>query len=249
MVVKMAYVEAAQERQVNIASDDIRSIGVDVARYGDDKSVITELVGEKQVEMKEYPTNSITELVRHTMSVINNGDASRRTVVLIDSTGLGAGVYDGLLEKQADGDIDSEVEFLEIHFGSSPVLSSDEDPEQIEKIKKRFFNLKARMFQLLANDLRDCLEIYNDKDYLKELPTIKIKPNTKGKLQIESKEDYKKRTKLNSPDKSDSLGLANLGRYVNITYGSFADILNSKKSSTKTDFSKRKRRRIKPTEY
>ena len=137
---------------------------------------------------------------------------------------------------------------MEIHFGSSPVLETDSDRDEIEKMKSRFFNLKARMFQHLADDLRDHLDIFESKDYLRELPMLKSKVDSKSKIRIESKDDWKKRTGLASPDKSDSLALANLGRYVNINYGSFVDLKNSINKKTKKDISSRKKR-ISPREY
>ena len=248
VLVRMAYVELAQARDVNIDHQDHRCIGVDVARYGSDKSVITELIGKKQTGLKTLAKRDTMEIAGETIRVINNSERKRRTVVLVDATGIGSGVYDALVEAKADGIIDRDVELIEIHFGAAPVMDSDTDEEEIEKIKSRYANLKSRMFQHLADDLRDCLDIFDDKEYLKELPTLKSKVDSKSKIRMESKDDYRKRTGLSSPDKSDSLALANLGRYVNISFGSFKDI---QPSSRKKPFSDGRsgKSRVKPREY
>ncbi len=61
----------------------------------------------------------------------------------------------------------------------------------------------------------------NETVYAEELPTINKDYNKKGQLVIESKKDYKKRTGRGSPDSSDSLALANFGRYDEIKIGVF----------------------------
>lgn len=249
VMIRMSYVEAAQSRDYEIKSDDARSIGVDVARYGSDKSVITELVGFKQTAKVKRAKQDTMEITGATIDLINNDNKERRTVVLVDATGIGSGVFDALLEAQNDGIISKDVELVEVHFGSSPVLKSDTDKEEIEKYKSRFVNLKSRMFQHLADDLKSHLDLFDDKIYLKELPMLKSKIDSKSKIRMESKDDYRKRTGSNSPDDSDSLALANLGRYVTISYGKFTDLKRAeiKKSSRGNKISRKSR--IRPKEY
>jgi hypothetical protein len=81
---------------------------------------------------------------------------------------------------------------------------------------------------MLSNDLKEKIDLIDDENYLKELPTLKASFDGKGRLKIESKDDYKKRTGRNSPDFADSLALSNLGRYVNISFGSFKDLQREK---------------------
>ena len=70
------------------------------------------------------------------------------------------------------------------------------------------------MFNDLAQDLKNVIRIRGDKIYGQELPTIKYKFTSSGKMAIESKKEYKERTGKKSPDYSDSLAIANFGRKI-----------------------------------
>ena len=154
-------------------SDACFSIGVDCARYGDDETVLTKIVGAAQ------------------------------NVIVIDETGIGAGVVDQVKRIR----FNRRVLVRGVHFGSSPVYS-------IDKIARRnkvlYANLKAQLFFVLAEDLKSKLGLLNDPVYHKELPSIEYNYNSRGKFVIESKEDYRKKG-LKSPDSADSLALANWG--------------------------------------
>jgi len=221
VLVKLSTVENAIKKDLELDPLEDRFIGVDVARYGSDKSVITEIIGYKQTGLISIAKRSTTEVTGHVIKMINGDNNNHRTIVLVDATGIGAGVIDNLIEKQQEGIISKKVELIEIHFGASPVNPNEKDKTKIDEDRTRYANLKAKMFQLLANDLENNLDIWDDTNFLKELPTIKSFPDSKGRLRIESKEDYKKRTGRPSPDYADSLALSNLGRYVNIKFGSF----------------------------
>jgi hypothetical protein len=180
--------------------------------------------------------------------MINNSNVARHTIVLIDSTGIGAGVFDNLEEAQREKIIPKEVELVEIHFGATPVNEQEKDKEIIEQEKARYVNLKAKMFNSLALDLKTGLDIINDSNYIKELPTIKSFPDSKGRLRIESKEDYKKRTGRSSPDFSDALALANYGRYINISYGKFNNN-QATKPLVKQNHKRKRKSSVKISEY
>ena len=72
----------------------------------------------------------------------------------------------------------------------------------------------------MAEDLKERISILGtvldvtDDVYQNELHGIQYKINGRSKIQIESKDDYKSRTGYSSPDFSDSLALANYGRYI-----------------------------------
>lgn len=227
VLIPMSVVEAAQARNHDIEAMDkgLRTIGVDCARYGTDKSVIVEMVGVKQTDMKAVAKRDTMEVTGHVVRMLKDSDhASLKTVVTVDATGIGSGVFDRLMELQREGDLPKSIEFIEVHFGSTEFFEKDE--KKLAKLKARFLNLKAYAFQLLADDLKSSLDIFDDSNFLKEIPTIKSEPNSAGKMCIESKKDYKKRTGRPSPDYADALALSNLGRYVNIGVGSFKNLSN-----------------------
>jgi len=68
------------------------------------------------------------------------------------------------------------------------------------------------MYNDLAQALKNELRLRKDSVYNSQLPTIKYKFNSSGKMIIESKDDYKARTGKPSPDESDSLAMANFAR-------------------------------------
>ena len=183
--VKMSYVEEAIKRDVPYDSGELRCIGVDVARFGDDKSVLIEMVGKRQTDLDVCVKQSTTHVAGMVVTMINNERKAHNTIVLVDATGIGSGVYDNLVEAQQNGFIDRTVDIQEIHFGSSPETKDETDKEKITQDRARFSNLKSRMFQLLADDLRTGLDIYDDTNYLKELPTIKYSIGSNGKLRID----------------------------------------------------------------
>jgi hypothetical protein len=246
VIVQLDDVEAAIEREVEL-EDNIRCIGVDVARYGEDDSCITELRGAKQTLKKTLSKRGVTEVSGEVINAIETNKGST-TRVLIDATGIGAGVHDILEEKYSR---DRSVEIIEVHFGQSPIMDTDKKDTH-DEIKKRYANLKARMFDLLSYDIKNELDLINDSTYLEELPTIRFSFNSTGKMVIESKDDYKKRTGNSSPDSSDSLALANLGRHRKSVVGFFSGMTGGKtlnKKSKSSDTMKRIEKRIKLNQY
>ena len=247
VLVQLGDVEIAIAREIEIKEGDERNIGVDVARYGDDDSVITELYGAKETFKKTLTKRSVTAVSGEVINVIDK-DRIVRTKVLVDTTGIGAGVHDILVDHYKKNRL---VEIIEIHFGGSPVMSTD-TKDKADEVKDRYTNLKARMFDILSYDIKDKLDLLDDASYLSELPTIVFTFNSKGKMIIESKDEYKKRTGNSSPDSADSLALANLGRHRNKAIGFFSgmtggETLNKKEKSS--DTMKRIENRIKLNQY
>lgn len=244
VIIQLGDVEEAIRREASPLDDGkVRFIGIDVARFGEDKSVITSLRGYRQDVVKDLTKRDTTEVTDASVSVIEK-DKAVKTIVLVDATGIGAGVHDQLAKKYKK---DKSVKIVEIHFGQSAVLDTDKKDE-IDEVKKRYTNLKARMFDLLGDDIKNHIDLIDDDVYLEELPTIRFKFDTKDKMIIESKDDYKKRTGNSSPDYSDSLALANLGRYFKKTYGLMSEMASRKtlnKRESPSDTMKRIEKRIK----
>ena len=254
VIVQLGDVEAAIARENS--PTDLRCIGIDVARYGEDDTVITSLRGSKQDLKKTITKRNVTQVSGESIRVIETSKALK-TIVLVDATGIGSGVHD-ILEEHYQRD--RTVEIVEVHNAQSPVMDCEDSPrtaiekDKVEELKKRYVNLKARMYDLLSDDIKNELDLIDDSEYLEELPTIRFFYNSKGKMQVESKEDYKKRTGKGSPDSSDSLALANLGRHRKVKYGSFSGMGGTKakglvKSEKSSDTISRIEKRIKINQY
>ena len=236
-MIQLSDVKAAQAREHGFdlgwdsvkktGKKDLRVVALDVARFGEDLSVITELHGTVHTATECSAKRDLMYLCGSLFRFLLDGDDGRLTNVPIDATGLGAGVFDRMVEMQKiEKKIPRNFHFIEVHFGASIEQIyiwrygknknkwSKRIKTELKSDQMTYANLKSKMFTELGQDLKNELRLLDDKDYRDELPTIQYKFSSDGKMLIESKSDYKKRTGLTSPDKSDSLAIANLGRKI-----------------------------------
>lgn len=216
-LVPLGAIEDAMLRVYYPVEGDRKCIGVDVARFGSDSTVITSFHGKQQTGIKTLVKKDTAEVVGEVIAHYRQHGAD---IIVVDETGIGGGVVDLLGEAKREGRIHVRTEIRGVQFGAACEDESD---------REKYVNLKARMFDLLKNDLRaqDGLCLIREDVYLDELPTILYRFDSKGRLAIESKDDYKRRTGRKSPDFADSLALANYGRYDEIGVGRFTETFNS----------------------
>lgn len=158
-------------------------IGVDVARFGDDRTVIT--VRQGLWVKNQYAFNGLDtmEVAGRVIDVINSQSPD---AVFIDSGAMGAGVIDRVRQL---GYVVQEV-----GFGSAAI---DAD---------RYANIRAEMYFKCKEWLEQGGAIPNEPALKTELSTIEYKFNPAGKIILEPKEKLKERTGK-SPDLADSLVL------------------------------------------
>lgn len=184
-LVSVDDIESAQRRELGDVSKLTKKMGVDVARFGDDDSVLIIRQGGKvirRIAVHGQDTAEIAGLVMRTAKeeLIEASDIN------IDAIGVGAGVVDYCHDKEfyvnginvAEAATDSETYINKRAEGSW-------------EMRKAFKNGEIQL-------------PINDDNYL-EIANIKYKFPS-GKIQIESKEDMKKRG-LKSPDTADALML------------------------------------------
>ncbi len=225
-LVNLNVVEQAQARTYEPKEKDKRLLGVDVARFGSDSTVLTALHGYKFEYRKQFRKMDLAELSGLIIAEIKEHSFD---VVTIDETGLGSGVVDNLKAAQREGLISKSVEIRGVQFGAS---ASKTEFDSEDEAKTKFVNIKAQMFTLLADDLKENLCLSDDSIYLEELPLILYKYDTKGRTYIESKDDFKKRTGMSSPDSADSLALANFGRYETVRAEAFTKNYSDERAPT-----------------
>jgi len=110
----------------------------------------------------------------------------------LDVIGLGAGVYDRLIE---------------LKYKINAVNVAEAPQTRNEDKKNKLANLRAEIYKNLSDLFEQGdISIPDDLELIAQLSSIKYKFNSKGQLQIESKEEMKKRG-VKSPDKADSLAL------------------------------------------
>lgn len=220
VLMPLGAVELSQRREMIPDTLKLRSIGVDPARFGSDATVITVVEDCMVKPCKRLVKADTAQVTGEIVRLIKELPRCEREVVVIDGTGIGAGVVDQLKERQRERVIPSHIAVIERHFGES---ATGIPGESQEKTKEHYANFKAQIFVTLSESLKDDLILPPDAIYLEQLPTIIYSFDSKGRYVIESKDDYKKRTGLSSPDESDSLALANFGRFDTQGAGQFTE--------------------------
>lgn len=198
-LISLADVIEATRRTAKMRGD--KRLGVDVARFGDDRSVLCKRQGDVAEFDPELVFRNLDtmELADEVVEVIR---AWHPRVVSVDVTGIGAGVVDRLQQ------LEHEVNAVE--FGGAPVSVPPEDrdegdePDDLEG--PRFLNRRTEIWWLMAQWIRTTGCIPDDAELISELAGPTYKFTADGKLQLESKADMKKRG-LASPDKADALAL------------------------------------------
>ena len=161
-------------------------VGVDVARFGTDRTVICIRQGNHVIALTQHQklnTMRTTGLVVKAISEYNPQS------VRIDEIGIGAGVVDRLHELNY-----SQVEGVNVGNKAT-------DPEH-------FFNLRSELYDALrARFEEQTIVIPNDDDLIGQLAAIRVEYTSRGQLKVEPKETMRRRS-LPSPDKADALLLA-----------------------------------------
>lgn len=156
-------------------------IGVDVARYGADRTTIFKRKGFKVVDYQIHTKLSNVEVANHVEVV---ADRDKDMIIKIDTVGVGSGVADVLRDRGYKNIVD-------VNFGAK-AKNPDKYPNLISEAWFEF------------GEIINEIEIPSDDELKNELATREWKPDNKGRRQIESKEEYKKRG-FRSPDKADGL--------------------------------------------
>ncbi len=181
-LIPLSYVEYAKQREININFEHRRDAGCDVARYGTDRTVVYRIDGNHAYCVHEAGKQSTMETAGHCAAQFMDGYR-----VSIDDTGVGGGVTDRLIE---------------LEHSPHPVNFAQKAIEET-----RFLNARSEMYWNLRSWLKNVGHIEPDSDLQKELTSIQYKMHSSGRIQVESKEDIRKRLGK-SPDKADALALA-----------------------------------------
>jgi hypothetical protein len=182
-LIKWAWIEAAQERQINFSIQPKLVHGLDVAEKGTDLTILTDALTDgdqyqilKQTWLKTQETmataNKTAELV------------PKQDNLNVDSIGVGAGVHSRLKELG--------YRAQSIRVSESPTT---------EEAKKRFSNLKAqRWWQLRTLFEHGKIGIPKEPKLMSQLSQMRYEIDTRGKIKIVDPEGK-------SPDWADSLML------------------------------------------
>lgn len=170
------------DRELYKQNDEI--IGLDVARYGDDDSAFIHRKGNWAKVLEVIHGNNTMELAGKAKRYLKDHPGAK---LHIDIIGVGAGTYDRLKEQP---DVASRV------YG----VNNAGKPRQEED----FINIRVESWVGVRDWLRDAILERHEGFY--ELAHPKYRITSNGKMQLESKEDMKKRG-VKSPNVGDALAL------------------------------------------
>lgn len=154
------------------------AIGADIARYGDDRTVVYKRKGLTIVEQKILYTSSIPECFRVIWDMANKDPS---IPIRVDDTGVGGGVTDMLREAGA--------KVYGISFNGTPLE------------RNKYTTIADEMwFEFPVDEA----SIPDDEELLDELTDRRYMLTKDDRRKVESKDDYKKRNGK-SPDKADAL--------------------------------------------
>jgi hypothetical protein len=183
-------VEAARKREVTTDQTDPLVIGVDVARFGDDRSTIYFRRGRDARSIKPLRFHGLD-----TMQLAAQAAEAQRiykaALVCVDEGGIGAGVVDRLRQMN--------VPVAGIQFGSRPLGAVKLG--EWTKVANRRAEMWAIMREWMLGGA-----IPDDQDLADDLTGVEYSFNVRDEIQLEKKEHMKARG-LSSPDDGDGLAL------------------------------------------
>lgn len=183
IIIQPAWIDAAIKRQLNTVPPIRRVVSIDVARYGDDKTVFYAIENGEVIGREEWEKKSTMETVGLAIRFAKKCGGIESFAV--DEIGVGGGVADRLQE------LDKDVVFVNAAAKSSK-------PEE-------YYNLRAEIYSQGADKFQDGkvkLRAENT-DLTEQLSWARYKTiKSNGIYQVEAKEDIKKRYGR-SPDDAD----------------------------------------------
>lgn len=207
-VIPLSWVEAAVERWQENArwhNDDpatgillpweaaLTAVGVDVARSGEDKTILALRHGLRVHELRESFHEDTMQTSGRVVGVL---EANPGAYAMIDTDGLGAGVTDRARELEYDA--------RAFHAGQTKGIENFTDRSG----ELHFANVKSaawwRLREMLDPIYGVAVELPPDPVLLGDLTAPHWKIESNGRIRVEKKEEVKKRLGR-SPDKADAV--------------------------------------------
>jgi hypothetical protein len=193
-------VREAMEREIKPEAPIV--IGVDVARYGDDLSVIATRAGRKVYPLKIVERSDIPELYQTVLDEVREKrrllNYQGRVRVKVDDHGVGGGLTDLLNRNQKDN-----IEVFGINYNTGG---------------NEFYSDTATMMWAEMRDVINQVELPKDDTLLEELTGRITTQDSQNRIKLEPKKEYRKRMKTGSPDRADAtvLAFAEHGLFVRV---------------------------------
>jgi hypothetical protein len=157
---------------------------VDVARFGDDQTVMRMRQGRKVFPAKKHRNLDTMQTAARVKEMY---DIEKPDYLMVDGVGVGGGVVDRLRQLN--------VNVIDVNAGATPLDGN------------KYFNKRAEMWGLMRDFLKAGAELPEDAELDEELQAIEYGFTAKLQIQLEKKETMKLRG-LASPDNADGLALS-----------------------------------------
>ncbi|PFC85159.1 terminase B [Bacillus anthracis] len=187
---------------------DVLDLGVDVARFGDDETVIAPRIGNKVFKLRTYYKQDTMQTAGNVLKIakefMKKYEHIKRANIKVDDSGVGGGVTDRLREVIRSEGLPFKV-YAVVNNGK-PLDDEHYDNAGTEgwAIIKDLLEDNMKAF---LQGKEPIVEIPNDEKVISQFSSRKYRMTSRGKIALERKEDMKKRG-LQSPDRADAVVLS-----------------------------------------
>lgn len=199
-VIPVSLIDHAMKNDVKIHEDTISIWALDVARQGNDSSVLCKRQGPVIHPLIVWNNLDLMQLTGAVKAEYDAASTSKKPVeIIVDSVGLGAGVLDRLREL------------------GLPARGLNVSERSVQK--DTYINLRAELWFKCKAWLEGMdVKIPHDDRLWAELAAPRYHFTSSGKIQVESKEAMKKRG-IHSPDRADAVCLSLANEMTTMAYG------------------------------
>ena len=194
-IVARSKILGAVKRDLPPELGDVVTFSCDVARFGSDRTVVYRRHGDQSRKVWDVQGHDTQNIAGNLILLAEAEDDELEVEIIVDETGLGAGVIDRLHE-EADG----------IRGGSCAIhgFNGGEKADRATRYVNAITEAWLEAARAFRDDLVDCDD---NPDLITQLSSRRYSVQGDRRLRLESKDDYKKRTKR-SPDDADAFAMA-----------------------------------------
>lgn len=181
------WVISALNREIPSQKDKPVVFGCDIARFGEDSTVIAIRRGDEFLPYHVLRNKSTMEIASYIARLANE---YKPVQIFVDVIGVGAGVYDRLEELGFPA--------VAVNVAESPAMNE----QKYKRLRDELWGEARDWFEMRRGRIWD----NEDNDLVGELTSVKYRILSNGKIQIETKDEMKKRG-LQSPNIADAFVL------------------------------------------
>lgn len=188
-LIPLSWLENARRTKLKPGNTTI--LGVDVARYGEDETIIVKRQGNVVRLYQHYGYQDTMTTAGKVIQAMYSLGASE---IRVDDVGVGAGVVDRLKELKHP--------VVPLNAGGGA-----DDNTRFQNARAEWYWNLREMFQPNEDTGESNIDLDTDQELFEQLANLKYEVRSNGKIIIEGKDDMKARG-MSSPDRADAVMLA-----------------------------------------